>query len=112
VAAARRAHTVGPTHPEGIVIEISGITACNQGRSCEEHPYCEESIDDNVIVRLRRVQVIMPSKNGGPEQEVTAVVVYWVTDGIDHCHVGFFTPSHGKVCHPLQWCACPGDKNL
>ncbi len=40
VAAVHRAHPAGPTHPEGIVIKIVGITACDQGRSCEEHPYC------------------------------------------------------------------------
>ena len=93
VAAASRAHLAGPTHPEGIVIEIVGITACNQGRSCEEHPYCGEVIDEDVVVRLRRVQVIMPSKDGGPGKEVTAVAVYWVTDGIDRCRVGFL-PAH------------------
>ena len=75
VAAAHHAHPVGPTHPEGIVIEIVGITACDQGRSCEEHPYCGEFIVDGVVVRLCRVQVIMPSKNCGPGQEVTAVAV-------------------------------------
>jgi hypothetical protein len=75
VAEAGRAHPAGPTHPEGTVIEIVGITACDQGRSCEEHPYCGEFIVDGVVVRLCRVQVIMPSKNCGPGQEVTAVAV-------------------------------------
>ena len=93
VAAASRAHPAGPAHPLGIVIEIVGITACDQGRSCEEHPYCGEVIDEDVVVRLRRVQVIMPSKDGGPGKEVTAVAVYWVTDGIDRCRVGFL-PAH------------------
>ncbi len=93
VAAASRAHPVEPTHLKGIVIEIVGITACDQGRSCEEHPYCGEVIDDDVIVCLRRAQVIMPSKNGGPGKEVTAVAVYWVTGGIDSCRVGFL-PAH------------------
>ena len=34
-----------------------------------------------------------PSKDGGPGQEVTTVAVYWVTDRVDHCHVGFL-PHH------------------
>jgi hypothetical protein len=93
VAAAHRAHPAGPTHLEGVVIEIVGITACNQVCSCEEHPYCREVIDDNVVIRLCCIQVIIPSKNGGPGQEVTAVAVYWVTDGIDRCPVGFL-PAH------------------
>jgi hypothetical protein len=93
VAAASGAHQVGPTHPEGIVIEIAGITACNQGRSCEEHPYCWDVIDNNVVVCLCHLQVIMPSKNGGPGKEVTAMAVYWVTNGIDWCRVGFL-PAH------------------
>ncbi len=93
VAAASRAHPAGLTHLEEIVIEIIGITACNQGRSCEEYPYCGEVIDNDVVVRLRRVQVIMPSKNSGPGKEVTAVAVYWVANGIDRCRVGFL-PAH------------------
>ena len=93
VAAASHAHPAGPTHPKGIVIEIVGITACDQGRSCEEHPYCGEVIDDNVVVCLCRVQVIMPSKDGGPGKEVTSMVVYWVTNGIDCCRIGFL-PAH------------------
>ena len=93
MAAARRAHPAGPTHPERSLIKIVGITACDQGRSSEEHPYCWEVIDDDVVVCLCRVQVIMPSKNGGPGQEVTAVAVYWIPDGIDRCHVGFL-PHH------------------
>ena len=90
VAAVHRAHPAGPTHPEGIVIKIVGITACDQGRSCEEHPYCGEVIDDAVVVCLCRIQVIMPSKNSGLGKGVTAVAVYWVTHGIDHCRFGFY----------------------
>ena len=93
VAAESHAHPAGPAHPEGIVFEIVGITACNQGCSCEEHPYCGEVIDDDVLVWLCHVQVIMPLKNGGPGKEVTPVAVYWVTNGIDCCRVGFL-PAH------------------
>ena len=75
------------------MIEIFGITACDQGCSCEEHPYCGEVIDDDVLVWLCHVQVIMPLKNGGPGKEVTPVAVYWVTNGIDCCRVGFL-PAH------------------
>ena len=86
-------HPEGPTHLEGIVIKIVSITTCNQGRSCEEHPYCGEIIEENVVVHLCCVQVIMPLKNGGPGQEVTTAAVYWVTNKIDHCRV-VFLPHH------------------
>ncbi len=76
------------------MIEIVGITVCAYARSCEEHPYCREIIDEDVIVCLCHMQVIMHSKNGGPGQEVTVVTVYWVTDGNDHCCMGFY---------PVKW---------
>jgi hypothetical protein len=78
-------HPEGPTHPEEIVIEIIGITACDHGCSCEEHPYCREISDEDVVVCFHRVH--------GPGQEVTAVVVYWVTNGIEGCRMGCL-PHH------------------
>ena len=82
------------------MIKIVGITACDQGHSCVEHLYCGDIIEEDVAVCLCHVQVIMPLKNGGPGQKVTVVVVYWVIDGIDHCHchVGFY---------PITWQSMP-----
>ena len=39
------------------------------------------------LVRFREVQIIVKGK------EETTLAVYWVTDGVDHCCVGFL-PRH------------------
>jgi hypothetical protein len=70
-------------HPPGIVVEIIGIEAGDQGRSCKEHPAnCGEMLEPDVVVRLLKVQLI-------EGREVTAIAAVWVTDGIDRCQVGF-----------------------
>ena len=75
-------------HPTGVVVEIVGIAAGDQGRSCNDHPdYCGEVLQEDVIVRIRKVQVIIGGK------EVKALAAIWVTDGVDYCHVGFL-PCH------------------
>ncbi len=49
----------------------------------------------NVVVRLRKVQIVV---DGHKE---TAVAAYWVSDGIDCCHVGFL-PCH-MVKHAVHY---------
>jgi hypothetical protein len=46
------------THPSGITVEIVGIEASNNGRSCEEHDVCGSILIEDVVVRLRKVQVV------------------------------------------------------
>jgi hypothetical protein len=80
-------------HPDGVTVELVGIEASDQGRNCEEHDTCGEVLGLDVIVRLRRTQVVV---NGVEE---TAIAAYWVTDGIDRCRVGFlpkYTVKHWK----------------
>jgi hypothetical protein len=80
-------------HPAGNSVELLGIDASDQGRSCEEHEACGEVVHLDVIVRLRRVQVVVN------DVEETAIAAYWVTDGIDRCRVGFlpkYTVKHWK----------------
>ena len=74
-------------HPPGDSVDIVGICARNQGRSCECHRTCGEVVKEDVVVRFRRVQVVVKGK------EETAIAVYWVTEGIDRCRVGFL-PRH------------------
>ena len=69
--------------PEPIVIEIVGIEEGSRGRSCEEHAVCGSVVDEDVVVCLRKVQVLVDGK------EETAIAAYWVTDGEDRCRVGF-----------------------
>lgn len=71
------------TLPEPIVIGIVGIEAGDRGRSCEEHSVCGEVLHEDVVVRLRKVQVLVDGK------EETAIAVYWITDGMERCRVGF-----------------------
>ena len=76
-----------PYHPSGILIDIVGINASDKGRSCEEHSNCGSALRIDTLVQFRLVQIWC---NG---QEETALAVYWVTDGIDRCRVGFL-PHH------------------
>ena len=69
--------------PEPIVIEIVGIEEGSRGWSCEEHAVCGCVVDEDVVVRLRKVQVLVDGR------EETVIAVYWVTDGADRCRVGF-----------------------
>ena len=73
-----------PKHPSGVVVEIVGTERGDQGRSCEEHHInCGEVLAEDVVVRLRKVQVLVEGK------EETVIAAVWINDGIDRCHVGF-----------------------
>ena len=84
-----------PIHPCGIVVEIVGTEMSCQGRSCEEHEICGEVMEEDVVVRLRKIQLMVEGK------EETAIVAIWVTDGIDRCRVGFL-PRH-MVRHAARY---------
>jgi hypothetical protein len=71
-------------HPAGITVEIVGIKASGNGRSCDRHDVCGSVLGDDVVVRLRKVQIIISSDN-----EETDIVAYLVSDGIDQYSVGF-----------------------
>ena len=74
-------------HPTGETVEILGLNPATNGRSCPDHDNCGSVVKPDVVVRLRKVQVIIQGK------EESAIAAYWVTDGIDSCHVGFL-PKH------------------
>jgi hypothetical protein len=84
-----------PIHPSGIVIEIVGTEMSCQGRSCEEHDICGEVLKEDIVVRLRKIQLMVQGK------EETAIAAIWVTDGIDRCRVGF-VPRH-MVRHAARY---------
>jgi hypothetical protein len=71
------------TLPDPIVINIVGLEADDRGRSCEEHEVCGVVMQEDVVVRLRKVQVLVDGK------EETAIAAYWITDGTERCRVGF-----------------------
>jgi hypothetical protein len=84
-----------PTHPCGILVKIVGTTVSCQGRSCEEHEICDEVLKEDVVVRLRKMQLMVEGK------EEMVIVVIWVTDGVDRCRVGFL-PRH-MVKHAARY---------
>lgn len=85
-----------PTHPSGVVVEIVGTERGDQGRSCEEHHInCGEVLAEDVVVRLRKVQILVEGK------EETAIAAVWINDGIDRCRVGFL-PRH-MVKHAARY---------
>jgi hypothetical protein len=80
-------------HPTGVTVEIVGIESSDTGKSCEEHDVCGSVLCDDVVVRLRVIQVLNPQG-----KEETAIAAYWVTDGIDRCRVGFLEQRLVKRC--------------
>lgn len=72
-------------HPSGITVDIVGINASNNGRSCEKHNTCGVVLVPDVVVRIRAVQL----EKEGKEVEETALAVYHVSGGVDACRVGF-----------------------
>jgi hypothetical protein len=88
VMAAIKAKIHPPVHPTGILMEIVGLQMSCRGRSCKEHKLCrDEVLKEDVVVRLRTVQLVVDGK------EEKAIEVVWVTDGMDCCRVGFL-PCH------------------
>jgi 5-methylcytosine-specific restriction endonuclease McrA len=76
-----------PFHPTGITVEIVGTKSNSQGRSCEHHLVCGSLLNEDSVVRIRKVQVIVDGK------EEPALAAYLVSDGVDSCRVGFL-PRH------------------
>ena len=75
-------------HPTGIVVDIVGTGASNNGRSCANHNVCGSILEVDMVVRFRSVSI---QKKSGKEEP--ALAVYHVSDGIDLCRVGFL-PRH------------------
>jgi hypothetical protein len=74
----------GPFRPSGAVVEIVRTEMGDRGRSYEEHfNNCSKVLAGNVVVHLHMVKIVVEG------QEETAIVAYWVSDGIDRCHVNF-----------------------
>ena len=61
------------THPSGITVEIVGIESSTNGRSCEEHDICGSILTEDIVVRLRKVQIV-----NGKGVEETAIAANWV----------------------------------
>jgi len=84
-----------PIHPSGIVVKILGTEMSCQGRSCKEHKICGKVLKEDVVVHLRKIQLMVQGK------EEMAIAAIWVTDGIDRCRIGF-VPRH-MVQHAAKY---------
>ena len=82
-------------HPPGIIVQIVGTMMGTNGRSCEEHAMCGSVLEEDMVVRLRRVQVLVEGR------EETAIACIWVTDGVDRCRVGFL--MRHMVAHAMRY---------
>jgi hypothetical protein len=95
-ANAPKKNVPGPFHLSGVVVEIVGTEMGDRGCSCEEHPNnCDKVLASNMVVHLRKVQIVVE------RLQETAIVAYWVSDSIDHCHVGVL-PCH-MVKHAVRY---------
>ena len=74
---------MAPTHSTNVTIEIVGIEANIQGRSCEQHETCGCFVKEDIVLSLRKVQVLV---NWEEESVIAANVV---SDGFEGCWVGF-----------------------
>ena len=77
-------------HPRGNTVEIVGVKSPTNGRSCEEHRICSEVVIEYVVLGHRKVQIQIN------QQEQSAIAAFWVSDGIDCCHVGYLPKAYVK----------------
>jgi hypothetical protein len=82
-------------HPRGITIEIVGIEANSNGQSCHQHDECGSLVEEDVVLRLRKVQIL-----NSLGREETVIAAYHVSDGIDQCRVGFIQ-RHFVACQDI-----------
>ena len=87
-------------HPLGEIVEIVGINSNTNGHSCEEHHTCGCGLEEDTLVRLRNCQVYI---NG---HEQSAVGVYWVSDVVDRCLVGYLHRHQVKHLNKLEGDLC------
>ena len=60
--------------PKPIVIEIVGIEEGSRGWSCEEHAVCGSVLDEDVVVCLRKVQVLVDGMDETGQQRCLIVL--------------------------------------
>jgi hypothetical protein len=58
-----------PIHPSGIFVQIVGTQMSCQGRSCEEHEICSKVLKEDVVMRLRKIQMMVEGKRRQQSQQ-------------------------------------------
>ncbi len=98
VAAATAVRINGPMvpaiRPMGMVLEIVGTARGDWGCCCEEHNCCGKVLEKDVVVCLRREQILVPNKLAKGHREETAYTINWVMDGQDCCCIGFLPRAY------------------
>jgi hypothetical protein len=98
---------------EGLVIDVAGIAAGDRGCRCKEHKVCcGEVVDVDIVVCLRREEILVPDDflGKGSMREETAITVNWVTNGFERCCEGFLLLSYvpnaavydGALCQVIE----------
>eukprot|EP00977_Amphora_coffeiformis_P007465 scaffold1634_cov137-Amphora_coffeaeformis.AAC.4 len=82
-------------NPTGTTVDIVGTAASDKSCSCINHKCCGEVLKEDVVVRIKAVQI----KVDGNEE--TAMSVVHVTGGVDSCRVGFL--RHFMVKHKDEY---------
>jgi len=89
---------VGATPPSGLVLDIIWIAAGERGRRCEDNMVCcGDLLKEDSVVHIRMERILVPNFLVGKrkkKQEMTAITVNWVTDGVDRCRVGFLPRAY------------------
>ena len=85
-------------HPWGQTVEIFGIESPTNGHCCEEHTICGAVLTGDCVVRFRKVQFIVN------EKEESAIVAFWVSDGVGQCCISTVTPC--EALEETQRSAC------
>jgi hypothetical protein len=57
---------------------------------------CGDLLEEDYVVRLHMERILVPNflAGKGKKQEVTAITVNWVMDGVDRCRVGFLLRAY------------------
>ncbi len=79
-------------HADDLTVDIVGLIASDRGCNCKDHPFCGEIVALEVVICFHCEMIcVAGGTDGGPGREEPAIVVYWVTNGIDACCIGFFS---------------------
>lgn len=68
-------------HPTGLTVEVVGIKASTNGRSCHMHDVCGSLIKEATVLRTQKVQIV----NAFSKEETALTVYPHVSDAIDQC---------------------------
>ena len=70
----------------GKCMDVVGLSASENGRSCDRHPICGSVVTEGSVLRARHVEL----PTGG------AMAVHLIEDGIESCRVGFLKNCYIK----------------